>query len=313
MDPRKVSELRAVVKMRKQDQSDLPTEKMCILGDIGGKILPAAHKTKSEENTKEEKTDTKKAEENKKTNPSSEESDLEIDSEDADASQEMGDENVEITEEMMDQANDKKMAAIDALSDGELQKAIDLFTDAIELKPRLAVLYAKRATTEINPDSWQGKAHRLLGRWEEAAHDLALACKLDYDEDASAVLKEVQPRAQKIAEHRRKCEIRERVERVKKAREEHGRSGSQDGCFPGGFPGGMLGNFPGEMPGMGGGMPGMLGKPRLSEIRSDPEDPEVMVAFQDVTQKPANMSKYQSNPKVRNLISKLLAKFGDQA
>lgn len=33
----------------------------------GGKILPAAHKTKkSEENTKEEKTDTKKAEENKR-------------------------------------------------------------------------------------------------------------------------------------------------------------------------------------------------------------------------------------------------------
>lgn len=35
---------------------------------------------------------------------------------------------------------------------------------------------------------------RLLGHWEEAAHDLALACKLDYDEDASAMLKEVQPR-----------------------------------------------------------------------------------------------------------------------
>ena len=68
---------------------------------IGGKILPAAHKTKSEENTKEEKTDTKKAEENKKTNPSSEESDLEIDSEgviepDTDAPQEMGDESVEV-------------------------------------------------------------------------------------------------------------------------------------------------------------------------------------------------------------------------
>lgn len=35
---------------------------------------------------------------------------------------------------------------------------------------------------------------RLLGHWEEAAHDLALACKLDYDEEASAMLKEVQPR-----------------------------------------------------------------------------------------------------------------------
>ena len=206
-------------------------------------------------------------------------------------------------------------------------------------KPNAAIRDCDRAI-EINPDSaqpykWRGKAHRLLGHWEEAARDLALACKLDYDEDASAVLKKVQPRAQKIAEHRRKYEqkreepkIRERVERVKKAREEHERaqreeearrqSGSQFGCFPGGFPGGMPGYFPGEMPGMGGGMPGMPGKPRLNEILSDAEvlaavqDPEIMVAFQDVTQNPANMSKYQSNPKVRNVISKLLAKFGGQ-
>uniref|UniRef100_A0A4W2GMQ8 STI1 domain-containing protein n=2 Tax=Bos TaxID=9903 RepID=A0A4W2GMQ8_BOBOX len=238
----------------------------------------------------------------------------------------------------MDQANDKKVAAIDALNDGELQKAIDLFTDAIKLNPRLAILYAKRASVfiklqkpnaairdcdraiEINPDSaqpykWRGKAHRLLGHWEEAARDLALACKLDYDEDASAMLKEVQPRAQKIAEHRRKYErkreereIKERIERVKKAWEEHERaqreeearrqSGSQYGSFPGGFPGGM---------------------PGLNEILSDPEvlaamqDPKVMVAFQDVAQNPANMSKYQSNPKVMNLISKLSAKFGGQA
>ena len=179
--------------MCKQDPSVLHTEEMCFLREwvesMGGKIPPAAHKTKLEENTKEEKTDSKKAEENIKTDePSSEESDLEIDSEgviepDTDAPQEMRDENVEITEEMMDQANDKKVAAIAALNDGELQKAIDLFTDAIKLKPRLAILYAKRASVfirlqkpnaairdcdraiEINPDSaqpykWRGKAHR---------------------------------------------------------------------------------------------------------------------------------------------------------
>ena len=209
----------------------------------------------------------------------------------------------------MDQANDKKSGCHWCLNDGELKKAIDLFTDAIKLNPRLAVLYAKRASVfiklqkpnaaiwdcdraiEINPDSaqphkWRGKAHRLLGHWEEAAHELALAWKLDYDEDASAVLKEVQPRAQKIAEHRRKYErnvkeIKERTERVKKAREEHERaqreeearrqSGSQYGSFPGGFPLGMPGNFPGGMPGMEGGMPGMPGMPGLNEILSDPE------------------------------------------
>lgn len=35
---------------------------------------------------------------------------------------------------------------------------------------------------------------RLLGHWEEAARDLAMACKLDYDDEASAMLKEVQPK-----------------------------------------------------------------------------------------------------------------------
>uniref|UniRef100_A0A2I2YG95 STI1 domain-containing protein n=1 Tax=Gorilla gorilla gorilla TaxID=9595 RepID=A0A2I2YG95_GORGO len=322
MDPRKVNELRAFVKMCKKDPRILHTEEMRFLREweesMGG---TATQKAKSEENTKEEKPDNE---------PSSEESDLEIDKEgviepDTDAPQEMGDENAEITEETMDQANDKKVAAIEALNDGELQKAIDLFTDAIKLNPRLAILYAKRASVfvklqkpnaairdcdraiEINPDSAQpykrrGKAHRLLGHWEEAAHDLALACKLDYDEDASAMLKEVQPRAQKIAEHQRKYEQK-----------------PQYGSFPGGFPGGMPGNFPGGIAGMGGGIPGMAGMPGLNEILSDPEvlaamqDPEVMVAFQDVAQNPANMSKYQSNPKVMNLISKLSAKFGGQA
>ncbi|NWH69702.1 F10A1 protein, partial [Piaya cayana] len=294
--------------------------------------------------------------------PESEESDLEIDNEgviepDNDAPQEMGDENVEVTEEMMDQANEKKIEAINALSEGELQKAVDLFTDAIKLNPCLAILYAKRASVfvklqkpnaairdcdraiKINPDSaqtykWRGKAHRLLGHWEEAARDLALACKLDYDEEASAMLKEVQPRAQKIAEHRRKYErkreekeIKERMERVKKAREEHERAqreeearrqagGAQFGGFPDGskcfsscIPLGFLGGFPFGAPG---GMPG------LNEILSDPEvlvamqDPEVMTAFQDVVQNPANMSKYQNNPKVMNLITKLSAKLGSK-
>ncbi|KAK2107119.1 Hsc70-interacting protein [Saguinus oedipus] len=94
-------------------------------------------KAKSEGNTKEEKPDSKKVEEDLKTDePSSEESHLEIDNEgviepDTDAPQEMRDENAEVTEEMIrkDQANDKKVAAIEALNDGELPKAIDLFTE----------------------------------------------------------------------------------------------------------------------------------------------------------------------------------------
>ncbi|KAI1884544.1 hypothetical protein AGOR_G00227470 [Albula goreensis] len=282
----------------------------------------------------------------------SEESELEIDNEgviepDTDEPQEMGDyENLEVSDEMMDQANEKKMEAIGALGEGELQKALDLFTEAIKLNPRLAILYAKRASVfirmqkpnaavrdcnraiDINPDSaqpykWRGKAHKLLGHWEEAAKDLATACKLDYDEDASAMLKEVQPKANKILEHRRKYErkreereIRARKERVKKAREEHERAqreeearqqaGGAHGGFPG-FPGGA-GGFPGGAP--------PFGMPGLGDLLNDPEvlmamkDPEVMAAFQDVAQNPANISKYQSNPKIMALITKLSSKFG---
>ncbi|XP_040328460.1 putative protein FAM10A5 [Herpailurus yagouaroundi] len=159
MDPCKVNELQAFMKMCKQDLSVLHTKEMRFLREwvesMEGKIPPVTHKTKSEDNIKGEKTDSKKAEENIKTDePSSEESDLEIDNEgviepDTDSHQEMGDENVQITEEMMDQANDKKVAAIDALNDGELRDAIDLFMDAIKLNPLLAILYAKRASVFI--------------------------------------------------------------------------------------------------------------------------------------------------------------------
>uniref|UniRef100_A0A2K6V5J3 Hsp70-interacting protein N-terminal domain-containing protein n=1 Tax=Saimiri boliviensis boliviensis TaxID=39432 RepID=A0A2K6V5J3_SAIBB len=312
---RKVIDLWSFVKMCKQYPNILHTEEMHFLREwvhsMAGKVPPATGKAKSEENTKEEKPDDKKVEEDLKADePSSEESDLEIDHEgviepDTDAPQEMGGENAEITEEMMDQANDKNVAATEALNDGELQKAIDLFTDAIKLNPQLAILYSKRTSVfvklqkpnaaiqdcdrdiETKPYSTQ-KAHRLL--------------------DASAMLKEVQLRAQKILVplHRVKLcfkktnEQTKKKERVKKAPEEHEEeeAGQQSGAQYGSFPG---------MPAMGGGMSGKARMPGLNEILNDPEflaamqDPEVRVAFQDV-----------SNPKVMNLISKLLAKFRGQ-
>ena len=43
---------------------------------------------------------------------------------------------------------------------------------------------------------------------------------------------------------------------------------------------------------------------------SHEQDPEVMVAFQDVQKNPANISKYQNNPKVQKVINKLSSKFG---
>ncbi|CAO2592185.1 Hsc70-interacting protein [Lemmus lemmus] len=196
---------------------------------------------------------------------------------------------------------------------------------------------------QLSHTSGEGKHTDSWVTGKKQLHDLALTCKLDYDEDASAMLKDVQPRAQKIAmpegvqpraqkkllnigenmseNVKREREIKERIERVKKAREEHERaqreeearrqSGAQYGSFPGDFPGGM--------PGMGGAC--LEWQECLNSMKSSVtprflhpmQGPEVMVAFQDVVQNPANMSKYQSNPKVMNLISKLSAKFGGQA
>lgn len=74
------------MKMCKQDPSILHTQEMHFLKEwvesMEGKILPGTHKTKSEENIKKEKTDSKKAEESIKTDePSSKEGGLEIDRE----------------------------------------------------------------------------------------------------------------------------------------------------------------------------------------------------------------------------------------
>ncbi|XP_073414149.1 hsc70-interacting protein isoform X2 [Dendrobates tinctorius] len=382
MDPRKLQELREFVRLCQNNPDILHCSELGFftewLQSMGASIPSSPPKKSPTETNQREPV---KAETTSPQNVESEESDLEIDNEgviapDNEDPQEMGNDDLEVTEEMMDQANEKKVEAINALGDGELQNAIDLFTEAIKLNPRLAILYAKRASVyvklqkpnaairdcdkaiAINPDSaqpykWRGKAHRLLGHWEEAAQDLAMACKLDYDEDASTMLKEVQPRAQKIAEHKRKYErkrqekeIDERKERLRKAKEAHERAqreeeeearrqpGAQFGGFPGGFPGGMpgmaggfpsgmpgmAGGFPGGMPGMAGGFPGgMAGMPGLSEILSDPElltaiqDPEVMAAIQDVAQNPANISKYHGNLKVMNLLSKLSSTFGGTA
>lgn len=40
------------------------------------------------------------------------------------------------------------------------------------------------------------------------------------------------------------------------------------------------------------------------------QDPEVAAAFQDISQNPQNMVKYQNNPKVQALINKMASKFG---
>ncbi|XP_041374493.1 hsc70-interacting protein-like [Gigantopelta aegis] len=275
------------------------------------------------------------------------ESDLDLDNldtitDDDEDYPEYADDSEEITDEMIDIANEKRNEAMDAANDGRLEDAIALYSEAIKNNPHSALMYAKRASVflrmkkakkaihdsckaiELNPDSatgykWRGKANRQLGKWEEAYHDLTLACKLDYDDDANTVLHEVTPNAKKIMEHNRKYErLREerdlkwRKQTIKKAREQYEKEkreqsqfGESAGAGPeAAFPG-M--SFPGAMP---------AGMPDLSELLSDPEmiaafqDPDVVTAFQDVASNPANISKYQNNPKLQAVINKMAKKFG---
>ena len=62
-------------------------------------------------------------------------------------------------------------------------------------KPNAAIRDCDEAI-RMNPDSaqgykWRGKAHGLLGNWEPAAKDLQMSCRLDYDDDANAALKDI--------------------------------------------------------------------------------------------------------------------------
>nr|CAD7431095.1 unnamed protein product [Timema monikensis] len=109
--------------------------------------------------------------------------------------------------------------------------------------------------------------------------------------------------ARKLEEHHRKYErkhaekeLKEKVERARRAREEHARAAKESSEDLGGDSG-----DPGDF---------------YKTLFSDPElmqafqDPEVAAAFQDITSNPANMAKYQGNPKIKAVINKLAAKFG---
>ncbi|ONK55967.1 uncharacterized protein A4U43_C10F2780 [Asparagus officinalis] len=273
------------------------------------------------------------------------ESDIELEGEtvepDNEPPQKMGDPTVEVTEENRDAAQVAKGKAIEAISEGNFDGAIEHLTEAILLNPTSAIMYGTRATVyikmkkpnaairdataalEINPDSAKGYKARgialsMLGQWEEAAKDLHMASKLDYDEEIGSVLKKVEPNAHKIEEHRRKYDrLRKEREEAKAERERQRRkaeaqaayekakkkeqsSARKPGGMPGGFPGGgmpggfpgggMPGGFPGGgMPGgfPGGGMPGGFpgampgGMPGNIDMSKILNDPELMAAFSD--------------------------------
>ncbi|XP_056647635.1 putative protein FAM10A4 [Diorhabda sublineata] len=240
-----------------------------------------------------------------------------------DDDQKMGDPTKEITEEMSDKADELRIQAMSQLSEGNTEKAIELFTEAIQNNPSSALLFAKRGQAylkltrpnacirdctralELNCDSapaykFRGRAYRLLGEWELAAKDLRQACNIDFDEQTDEWLKEVTPNAKRIEEHllkkeRRKKdkEERERLDRIRKAREAHAKAAAKEE------------KDETNEAGDGGDFYKLLQDP---EIMAAFQDPEVAAAFKDISMNPGNFMKYQSNPKVMNLVSKLSSK-----
>jgi suppressor of tumorigenicity protein 13 len=185
------------------------------------------------------------------------ESDLELDNSDVvepdnDPPQKMGNPSAQVTDDNRDAAQLAKSKALRALSQGMLDQALDLLTEAILLNPHSAILYATRASVfiklkkpnaairdadtalEINPDSAKGYKIRglsraMLGLWKEALTDLHVASKIDYDEEIGIALKKVEPNAHKIEEHRRKYErLRKQKEQKRAQPKKQPQDGAQD-------------------------------------------------------------------------------------
>ncbi|PKU68669.1 TPR repeat-containing thioredoxin TDX [Dendrobium catenatum] len=226
MDAAKVAQLRAFVGHCKSDPSVLHDPSLGFFRDYLeslGVQIPASSASKS--HVKQESggmPSTEFGDGNKpkqKTEDDDDEdeiveSDIELEGEvvepDDDSPQKMGDPSVEVTEENRDAAQMSKAKAVDAISEGKFEDAIDYITEAITLNPTSAILYATRAKGYKS----RGMAKALLGKWEEAAFDLHTASKLDHDEEIHSVLKMVEPNLQKIEEHHKK------YERLKKEREQ---------------------------------------------------------------------------------------------
>lgn len=186
-------------------------------------------------------------------------------------------------------------------------------------KPNAAIRDAETAI-RVNPDSApgyrvRGRGKRLLGDWEAAYHDLSLALKLDYDDDSYALMKEVEPRAKKIIEHKRKQDRkreeradRERQRRAKKVQAERERAQREYEARK---------HVDAEEEeedeeGLGAGLDlgGLLNDPELAAAM---KDPDVMAAFADLQKNPLNFAKHQSNPKVAAVMAKMMGKFGGGA
>uniref|UniRef100_A0ACB8FTN9 Uncharacterized protein n=1 Tax=Sphaerodactylus townsendi TaxID=933632 RepID=A0ACB8FTN9_9SAUR len=304
----RVKNLQALVSAYKEDPSLVGAKQLTLLRAHMENILNAYTDAFGKKVEEEDKCEVS----------SSNESDSDIDEDDEilepdqDVLQEMGDDNLRLTSEMMDLADEKREEAFNALEKGNLQTAVELFTEAIKLNPQSSVMYVNRASvfvklkrptaairdcdkaSEINsksalPYKWRGKAHILLGQWRKAAEDFTTACRWDCDEETIALLQMVQLRLQKIAEYHKKYEqmqelkaIQEQLEKVRLALEKQESVQQEQNTWD-------------EM--------ARAGRKHLKFFFTL-LDPRVMMAFLDVVWNPENIYKYRK----KDLLIKLTHK-----
>lgn len=241
MDAKKIEQLKQLVANCKQNPSILHNPSLVFfkkfLQSLGAQIpLSTNSGQDDEDHLQEGRFDSKTSDTSRdyKLHEDIIESDVELDNSDVvepdnDPLEKMGDPSVEVTEENQEAAQASKAKAMEAISEGNLNVAINYLTEAIVLNPNSAMLYANRASVFvnlkkpnaairdadaallINPDSAKGykargAARAMLGLWEEAAGDFHVASKLDFDEEIGVMLKKVEPNSKKIEEHRRKYE-----------------------------------------------------------------------------------------------------------
>ncbi|XP_063992260.1 putative protein FAM10A4 [Diachasmimorpha longicaudata] len=265
------------------------------------------------------------------TEDADEESDLEFDmtgviEPDSDTPQQMGDLSLEPTSEQIAEAESIFSSAGEAFSSKNYEKALAGYTEAILLNPHLALLYGKRGQVylqvskpnacirdcsraiELNPDNaaahkYRGRAYQLLGKWEEAASDLRLACQLDFNDQADEWLREVTPNARKIEEHKRKKERMAR-EKKEKSRQE-GVKKQREAPKPREADARPSQTHEGAK------------KPDLSdyydhldgpEVQAALQDQEISAALADILSNPVNILKYQGNPKIMTFLEKAASK-----
>lgn len=134
----------------------------------------------------------------------------------------------EPSEAQQEACSQAKMVAMKALEDGDVPRALEHYTEAILTGVAGALVYTKRGelllrqqrpraairdcsvAIEVNPDCGRayrirGMAHRRLGMWEAAHHDLSLGQKLDYEEDITEVQKFVSEKLRKLEARRAKA------------------------------------------------------------------------------------------------------------